>query len=146
VFLKACLNGARLPGEHRALPVRAEELARDARLVQAAGVQAVHLHVKDDRGADTFDATLTDAAVRAVRAAAPGLPVGLTTGAWAAPDPADRVVAIGSWSQIPDFVSVNWHEDGAVGSIRTSAQMSDGRVRARERPQLTRAGSSPMGS
>jgi uncharacterized protein (DUF849 family) len=43
----------------------------------------------------------------------PGLPVGVTTGAWALPDPDGRVAAVRSWTMLPDFASVNWHEDGA---------------------------------
>ncbi len=113
MLLQACVNGARSPGEHPALPMRPEELALDARRVRDAGAEAVHLHVKDDLGKDTFDASSTDAALSAVRRAAPDLPVGVTTGAWALPDPADRVAAIRSWRSVPDFASVNWHEEGA---------------------------------
>jgi uncharacterized protein (DUF849 family) len=109
----ACLNGARRPAEHPALPVTPEALARDAVAVRAAGAGAVHLHVKDPDGRDTLEgATLADVLV-AVRAAAPGLPVGVTTGAWAAPETADRVAAVRAWPVLPDFASVNWHEDGA---------------------------------
>jgi uncharacterized protein (DUF849 family) len=39
--------------------------------------------------------------------------VGVTTGAWAAPDPADRLAAVAAWTAPPDFASVNWHEPGA---------------------------------
>jgi uncharacterized protein (DUF849 family) len=53
------------------------------------------------------------AVVSAVRAAVPGVPVGVTTGAWALPDPAERVAAVRAWTGLPDFASVNWHEDGA---------------------------------
>jgi uncharacterized protein (DUF849 family) len=112
-LLKACLNGARRPSEHPALPVTPDQLARNAAAVAAAGADAVHLHVKDAAGADTLNgAALADVLV-AVRAAVPGLPVGVTTGAWAAPDPAERVALLRSWSVLPDFASVNWHEDGA---------------------------------
>jgi uncharacterized protein (DUF849 family) len=112
-LLKACLNGARRPDEHPALPVTPEALARDAAAVVAAGADAVHLHVKDADGADTLNgAALADVLV-AVRAAAPGLPAGVTTGAWAAPDPAERVALVRGWPVLPDFASVNWHEDGA---------------------------------
>jgi uncharacterized protein (DUF849 family) len=113
VLVKACLNGARRPSEHPALPVTAEALARDAAAVRHAGARAVHLHVKDAEGADTFGGSELAEALQAVRAAAPGLPVGVTTGAWALPDPAERVAAIQAWTVLPDFASVNWHEDGA---------------------------------
>jgi uncharacterized protein (DUF849 family) len=112
-LLKACLNGARRPGEHPALPVTPAALAREAAAVAAAGADAVHLHVKDADGADTLNAAALADVLVAVRATAPGLPVGVTTGAWAAPDPAERIAAVRSWSELPDFASVNWHEDGA---------------------------------
>jgi uncharacterized protein (DUF849 family) len=114
--LQACVNGVRRPEEHPALPVTAGALARDVAAVAVAGVDAVHLHVKDEQGADTFDgAALVDVLTR-VRAAVPELPLGVTTGAWALPDPAARVAAVRSWGELPlrpDFASVNWHEEGA---------------------------------
>lgn len=115
-MLEVCVNGSRRRGEHPALPVTAEDLARDVAAAAAAGVDAVHLHVKDDRGADTLDTAALAAVLTAVHAAVPGLPVGVTTGAWALPDPAARVAAVRSWGDLPrrpDFASVNWHEEGA---------------------------------
>ncbi len=41
------------------------------------------------------------------------VPVGVTTGAWAEPDPAARLDRIRSWTVLPDHASVNWHEPGA---------------------------------
>ncbi|SFP41644.1 3-keto-5-aminohexanoate cleavage enzyme [Geodermatophilus dictyosporus] len=112
-MLHGCLNGARRPDEHPALPVTPQQLAVDAVAVRAAGAGGVHLHVKDPAGADTLAAVELAAALTAVRAAVPGLPVGVTTGAWAVPDPAARVAAVRSWTVLPDTASVNWHEDGA---------------------------------
>ncbi len=113
MLLKACLNGPRTADEHPALPVTPDQLAADARMVRAAGAGAVHLHVKGADGRDTFDPARVDATLAAVRTANPGLPVGVTTGAWAEPDPARRVAAIRDWTAKPDFASVNWHEGGA---------------------------------
>lgn len=112
-MLKACLNGARLRGEHPALPITAQELADDVVAVAAAGADAVHLHVKGPDGRDTLAAEPLAEVLGAVRRAAPGMPVGVTTGAWAEPDPGSRVAAVGSWVAVPDFASVNWHEPGA---------------------------------
>ena len=53
-------------------------------------------------------------AVNAIRAASPGLPVGVTTGAWLVENPRDRVRLIEQWDVLPDFASVNWHEEGAA--------------------------------
>ena len=111
-LLKACLNGARTPAEHPALPVTAEQLAADVARVVAAGAGAVHLHVKDDAGSDTFDGERLAAVLREVRAVS-AVPLGVTTGAWALPAVEDRLRAVSTWRELPDFASVNWHEAGA---------------------------------
>ncbi|TRW82102.1 hypothetical protein FK535_14570 [Mycolicibacterium sp. 018/SC-01/001] len=112
-YVKACINGARTPDEHPALPVTPDQLAAEAVAAHAAGARAVHLHPKDSRGADSLLADDVAAAVDAVRAAAPGLPLGVTTGLWALPEPQQRHRAVESWSVLPDFASVNWHEPGS---------------------------------
>ncbi len=112
-MLKACLNGARLPAEHPALPVTAEQVAADTVAVLAAGADMVHVHVKDDVGRDTFAAGTLARTLEATRAAAPDVRIGVTTGAWAEPSLARRLEAVSSWTSLPDFASVNWHEEGA---------------------------------
>ncbi len=113
MLIQACPNGARRPGDHPALPCSPEDVARDAAAVVGAGAGALHLHPKDDAGADSLHPADVAAVVTAVRDAVPGVPVGVTTGAWALPDPAQRVAAVRAWTVLPDFASVNWHEDGA---------------------------------
>jgi uncharacterized protein (DUF849 family) len=49
-----------------------------------------------------------------IRTACPGIPVGLSTGAWIEPDPKRRVSKVESWTTLPDFVSVNFSEPGAL--------------------------------
>jgi uncharacterized protein (DUF849 family) len=115
-----------MPGEHPALPVTAAELARDVAAAVGAGAGAVHLHVKDDRGADTLDAEPLGEVLVAVRAAAPRRPIGVTTGAWALPDPKARVAAIKAWHVVPDFASVNWHEDGADQAAQALLELGVG--------------------
>ncbi|MEP7766065.1 3-keto-5-aminohexanoate cleavage protein [Sanguibacter sp. 25GB23B1] len=118
LLVKAALNGNRGREEHPALPVTPDELARDAVAVRRAGAGAVHVHPRSATGQDSLVRSDVAAAVGAVRAAAPGLAVGVTTGAWAAPGPDDRIRQARSWAGgsgavRPDFASVNWHEDGA---------------------------------
>lgn len=113
MWIKACLNGARRPSDNPAIPITPEAIAAEAVAAAAAGARAVHFHPKDAAGADTLDADAVAAAVRAVRAAAPTLPLGVTTGAWAVPDAAARVAAVEAWTVLPDFASVNWSEDGS---------------------------------
>jgi uncharacterized protein (DUF849 family) len=113
VLIKACPNGPRRPGDHPALPCAPEDVARDAAAVVAAGAGALHLHPKDAAGADSLHPADVAAVVSAARAAVPGVPVGVTTGAWVLPDPDERIAAVRAWTVLPDFASVNWHEDGA---------------------------------
>ncbi|MEU4798785.1 3-keto-5-aminohexanoate cleavage protein [Streptomyces sp. NPDC023327] len=113
-MLQVCLNGARDRSECRSLPVTAEELAAEARRAVVTGAEDIHLHPKDADGRDSLAPESVAEAVAAVRAAVPrGVRVGVTTGAWAAPDPQHRVRLIRSWSVLPDHASVNWHEEGA---------------------------------
>ncbi|MFF3865192.1 3-keto-5-aminohexanoate cleavage protein [Micromonospora sp. NPDC001898] len=112
-MLKACLNGGRSRAEHPAVPVTPAELAADAYRCAALGVAAVHVHPRDAAGAESLAPAVVDAAVAALRATCPGLPVGVSTGAWIEPDPAARVAAVRAWQVPPDFVSVNVHEAGA---------------------------------
>ncbi|WP_459643857.1 3-keto-5-aminohexanoate cleavage protein [Kineococcus sp. NUM-3379] len=118
-MLQACLNGSRRPGEHPRLPCTARDLAADAAAVVAAGVRSLHVHPKDPEGADSLDPGHVAAAVAALRAAAPGVEVSVTTGAWAATGAARREL-VRSWAPgtLPDLASVNWHEEGAEDLAR----------------------------
>lgn len=113
-MLQVCLNGARSRAECSHLPVTPDELAAAAREAVAAGAGDIHLHPKDRHGQDTLDGVAVAAAVSAVRVAVPGVPVGVTTGAWATADPQARAAQVRAWTVLPDHASVNWHEDGAA--------------------------------
>jgi uncharacterized protein (DUF849 family) len=118
VYLKACINGARTPDQHPNLPVAPEQLAAEAVAAHRAGAKAVHMHPKTADGMDSLLPDTVAAAVSAVRHAAPGLPLGVTTGFWALPDAADRLRAVQRWTVLPDFASVNWHEPGSEDLAR----------------------------
>ena len=119
-MVKACLNGARTREEHAAVPQLPAELAADALAVRRAGAFAVHVHPRDASGAQTLRARACDAAVAAIRNAAPGLPVGLSTAEAIDPDPFSRAAAVEAWRQRPDFVSVNLSELGWMGIVRAA--------------------------
>lgn len=118
--VKACLNGGRTRAEHPAVPLTPGELAADAVAAREAGAFAVHAHPRNARGAETMDARACDAAVAAIRAAARGLPIGLSTAATIDPDPFARAAALTAWRQRPDFVSVNLSELGWAGIVRAA--------------------------
>jgi uncharacterized protein (DUF849 family) len=111
LLVKACLNGRRAPGSHPALPLTPPELAAEAAAAVAAGARALHVHPRDTDGRESLEPAAVDAAVAAIRAACPGIPVGVSTGEWIVPQLAARVAAVGAWSE-PDFASVNLSEKG----------------------------------
>lgn len=116
--LKVCLNGSRTPGDHPAVPVTPAQLGAGARAAVDAGAEAVHVHPRDRDGRESLVAADIGAAVRAIRAACPGVPVGVSTGLWiTGGDPRQRFTEVGWWASLPpddrpDFASVNVHEEG----------------------------------
>jgi uncharacterized protein (DUF849 family) len=118
--IEACLNGGRGRAEHPAIPQSPSELAADAIAVRGVGAFAVHVHPRDAGGAQTMDAGACDAAVAALRAAVPGLPVGLSTSEAIERDPFARAAAVKAWRRPPDFVSVNVSELGWAGIARAA--------------------------
>jgi uncharacterized protein (DUF849 family) len=126
IYLKACINGARTPDQHPNLPVTPGQLAAEAVAAHQAGAKAVHMHPKTGDGVDSLQPGIVGAAVDAVRHAAPGLPLGVTTGFWALSDPDERLRAVEAWTVLPDFASVNWHEPGSEPLARLLLKMGLG--------------------
>lgn len=118
--VKACLNGGRTRAQHAGVPLTPADLAADALAARTAGAFAVHVHPRGHDGLQTLDAKVCDAVVVAIRAAAPGLPVGLSTSAAIDPDPFARAAAMAGWRHRPDFVSVNLGESGWAGIARAA--------------------------
>jgi uncharacterized protein (DUF849 family) len=120
------LNGGRTREEHLAVPRSPAELAADAKAVRDAGAFAVHVHPRDGRGAQTLEAGVCEEAVAAIRAAVPGLPIGLSSSESIDPDPFARAAAVSSWREAPDFLSVNLWELGWAGVARAALHASIG--------------------
>jgi uncharacterized protein (DUF849 family) len=119
-MIVAALNGGRSTSAHPAVPVSPAELAAAARGACDAGAQAVHFHV---RGPDTRESLAAADVAAAAAALRPlGIPFGISTGAWIIGDPAERLGAVGRWTTVPDFASVNFDEDGAVTLARVLLQ------------------------
>jgi uncharacterized protein (DUF849 family) len=107
--LKACLNGSR-PAPAPATPAA---LAAEAAGAVAAGAEALHLHPRDGAGRESLAAADIAAALTAVRAACPGVPVGVSTGLWmTGGDVRRRADLVRGWTVRPDFASVNAGEPG----------------------------------
>ena len=113
--VQACLNGNRRREEHDALPLTPEELARDAAAVVEAGASSLHVHPRSDDGSESLDPEVCDAAVAAIRAAAPKVELSLSTGLWiTGGDVERRLECVRGWSEPPDCVSLNVGEEGWV--------------------------------
>ena len=110
-LLQAALNGDR---EHPNVPRTPEELAAEARAAVDSGARALHLHPYDADGCETFDAEPCAAAIRAVRAACPGIPISLSTSADIEPDPERRHALVAAWTELPELVTANQGEEGIL--------------------------------
>ena len=125
-MLQACLNGGRKTDFHPAVPLSADELAADAKAVIAAGAEQIHLHV---RGRDSKESLHPDDVGRtltAVRAAVPGVPIGLSTGWWIPPQGRARREHIRAWQALPDYVSINLIEEDSAEMIELALSMGIG--------------------
>jgi uncharacterized protein (DUF849 family) len=79
-----------------------------------AGARGLHFHANDPAGVETLAPAPCAAALRAVRAVCPGVPISLTTSAAIEPDPVRRLHAIARWTDLPELVTANQGEDGIV--------------------------------
>ncbi|MFI1616564.1 3-keto-5-aminohexanoate cleavage protein [Streptomyces lydicus] len=137
-MLQVCLNGPRNAADSGAVPMSPAALAEAARQAVAAGATDLHVHPKTPCGRDSLSPRVVGPALAALRAVV-DVPVGVTTGARAEPDPPRRVARIVSWTVLPPpssrlrsnrevppskfsapleqrgtpIASVNWHEPGA---------------------------------
>ncbi|MGA4803082.1 3-keto-5-aminohexanoate cleavage protein [Streptomyces lavendulocolor] len=111
-MIQVCVNGSRGTRDSAAVPMSPAAMAGSAAGAVAAGAAEVHVHPKSPCGDDTLSPRAVAAVLTAVRGAV-DVPVGVTTGAWAEPEPRRRVERVRSWTVLPDLASVNWHEPGA---------------------------------
>lgn len=115
LLLEVALNGSR---NHPQAPRTPRDLAEAARSSVHAGARVVHLHPFDASGRETLAAGPCAEALRAVRAACPGIPVSLSTSAAIEPDPARRLELVGGWTVLPDLVTANQGEPGIAELCR----------------------------
>ena len=120
MLLQAALNGPWTKADHQAVPISAQELARDAAACVAAGARAIHLHPRDPDGIERLDAEVVDRVAATVRDAC-GVPVGVSTGAWIEPDVRRRTDLVRAWIS-PNYASVNVSEDGANEVMRACSK------------------------
>lgn len=114
-MVQVCLNGPREAADGAAVPVSPEAMGEAAEAAVVVGATDVHVHPKTPCGGDSLSPKVLAPTLAAIRRRV-SVPVGVTTGAWAEPDPAARLARVRSWAALPDLpdhASVNWHEEGA---------------------------------
>lgn len=124
--LVACLNGTRQPGSHPALPLAPAELAAATLAVLDAGATEVHVHPRDSSGTESLEPADVAAAVTAIRAAAPGVPVSVTTRLLPGTGAERRAELVAGWTVPPELASVNMHEPGSPELARILAGLGVG--------------------
>lgn len=117
MILQAAINGSRNASEHSALPITPQQIADDAKQVIDAGAMEIHLHVRNLDGTESLAPTDVAQTLTLVRTACPDIPIGISTSAIIVHDVAERYQRISQWTVIPDYVSVNIHEEGALDLI-----------------------------
>lgn len=114
---------------HARLPVTLDELLADLCECFLAGADGVHLHVRDEDGAETLEPARVNLVAARVRqlAAELGVPVeiGLTTGAWIRPDLSERLAMIREWEGV-DCATVNLGEDRFEDVMQTMLEVGVG--------------------
>ncbi|GCD38831.1 hypothetical protein OEIGOIKO_06650 [Streptomyces chrestomyceticus JCM 4735] len=111
-MVQVCLNGSRNAAGSGVVPMVPAELADAAGKAVAAGARDIHVHPRSPCGRESLAPGVLTPVLEAVRAVV-DVPVGVTTGAWAEPDPERRAACVRAWPVLPDHASVNWHEPGA---------------------------------
>ncbi|MFI6281473.1 3-keto-5-aminohexanoate cleavage protein [Streptomyces sp. NPDC050988] len=111
-MVQVCVNGGRGSGDGALVPLSPGAMADSAAEAVAVGASDIHVHPKSPCGEDTLSPKAVAVTLEEIRSRV-AVPVGVTTGAWAEPDPAARVTRVHEWTVLPDHASVNWHEPGA---------------------------------
>src|SRR2546426_8685056 len=90
-LIQAAINGRRTRAEHPGVPTTPDQQALAAAECVAAGAGAIHLLVRAPDGRESVAAGDVARAVAAMRGAVPGVPIGVSTGAWIVVDSERRL-------------------------------------------------------
>src|SRR5258705_6164323 len=94
------------------MPVSPTQLSAATAEAARAGARAVHFHVRGADGRESLAPADVAGAVAEVRTQ--GVPFGVSTGAWIISDPVRPLGVVAEWTLLPDFVSINFDEEGAI--------------------------------
>ena len=113
LLLEAALNGGRSPADHPAMPVYPTQLSAATAEAALAGASCRALSRSGNGWAGRSPAA-ADVARAVAEVSTQGVPFGISTGAWIISDPVRRLIVVAEWTLLPDFVAINFDEEGAV--------------------------------
>ena len=120
-YIMVAPNGARRDkNSHPALPLTADEIAQTAAKCYAAGADALHLHIRDNRGAHSLDIGRYRETLAEIAARAPKMEVQITTESAGKYSPAAQRRLLCELR--PAWASVSLTEMLADGNIKNAAR------------------------
>ncbi|WP_327167850.1 3-keto-5-aminohexanoate cleavage protein [Streptomyces subrutilus] len=112
--LLVSLNGARGAADGPAVPMSPGALAESAREAVAAGAAEVLVHPRTPCGRESLSPRVVGPALEALRGAGVRVPLSVSLGTAAEPDPAGRLERVRSWTVLPDRAEVHFAQPGAA--------------------------------
>lgn len=107
--IQVALNGNR---NDQMVPKTTESIVESAILSINKGANSIHFHPRDDKENETFMGKFVDDQIGELRKNLKNVPIGISTGEWIEPNLDKRLKQINSWKNLPDFVSINYDENG----------------------------------
>ncbi len=107
--IQIALNGNR---NEQIVPKTMELIVESAISSINKGANSIHFHPRDNKGNETFNGKYVDTQIGELRKKLKNVPIGISTGEWIEPNLDKRLEQINSWKILPDFVSINYDENG----------------------------------
>ncbi|MFK0048281.1 3-keto-5-aminohexanoate cleavage protein [Streptomyces sp. NPDC090741] len=107
------LNGARGAVDGGAVPLSPPDVVESALAAVAAGAGEVLVHPRTPCGRESLSPRVVGPLLEAMRGAGVSVPLSVSAGIGAEPDPAGRLDRIRSWTVLPDRAVVHFAEPGA---------------------------------
>lgn len=107
------LNGGRGAADGAAVPLSPPDVVESALAAVAAGAGEVLVHPRTPCGRESLSPRVVGPLLEAMRGAGVFVPLSVSAGIGAEPDPAGRLERIRSWTVLPDRAVVHFAEPGA---------------------------------
>ncbi|WP_229907178.1 3-keto-5-aminohexanoate cleavage protein [Streptomyces vinaceus] len=107
------LNGGRGAADGAAVPLSPPDLVESALAAVAAGAGEVLVHPRTPCGRESLSPRVVGPLLEAMRGAGVFVPLSVSAGIGAEPDPAGRLERVRSWTVLPDRAVVHFAEPGA---------------------------------